>query len=254
MQAEYMDYIIADAFVIPPQYANHYSEKIIYLPDCFQANDDKRISSETLPRTAYGLPERGIVFCSFNNSYKITPEFFGVWMRLLKAVSGSVLWLVGNEAVEANLRAEAAGRGIDPARLIFADKMPYQKHLARLQHADLFLDTLPFNAGTTASDALWAGVPLITCAGEAFASRMAGGLLTALNLPELITEKFADYEKLALALATDPVRLAAIKSKLSENRDKSPLFDTSRFTRNLEAAYIKIGERTQAGFSPDHIH
>ena len=255
MRADYIDYIIADAFVIPPQSLPHYAEKVVYLPDCFQANDDKRfISKEKPSRIKYGLPEEGFVFCSFNNSYKITPVFFNVWMRLLKTVPGSVLWLLGNDAVQHNLRVEAGNRGVNPSRLIFATRVKYEEHLARLRNADLFLDTLPFNAGATASDVLWAGVPLVTCAGQAFAARMAGSLLTAVGLPELITESLGDYEALALELATHPERLATIKAKLAQNRETSPLFNTALFTRHLEDAYSKMWERSEAGLSPDNIY
>jgi predicted O-linked N-acetylglucosamine transferase (SPINDLY family) len=256
MAAPYIDYIIADNFIIPPEHRAQYSEKVIYMPDCFQANDDKRfVSGETPSRAQYGLPEKGFVFCSFNNSYKITPAFFDIWMRLLKAVPDSVLWLLGgNNIIQRNLSAEAGKRGIDPSRLIFAKTMKYSEHLTRLQCADLFLDTLPFNAGTTASDALWAGLPLLTCAGEAFASRMAGSLLSAMELPELIAKDLSDYEARALELATEPQKLAALKAKVAQNRGTSPLFDTALFTKHLEDAYTVLRDRTNAGLEPDDIH
>jgi predicted O-linked N-acetylglucosamine transferase (SPINDLY family) len=255
MGADYMDYIIADAFVIPPETRRYYSEKVAYLPDCFQATDDKRFISQEKPsRAQYGLPEDGFVFCSFNNTYKINPTFFDIWMRLLKAVPGSVLWLLGNETAARNFCIEAGNRGIDPSRLIFADRMEYEAHLTRLQCADLFLDTLPFNAGTTASDALWAGVPLLTCVGEAFAARMAGSLLTAVGLPELITIHLSDYEALALELATHPQKLSAIRCTLSMNRATFPLFNTKLFTKHFENAFVQMHERSLAGLPPDDIY
>jgi predicted O-linked N-acetylglucosamine transferase (SPINDLY family) len=254
MRADYMDYIIGDAFVIPPQGRPLYSEKVVYLPDCFQANDDKRfMGRETPPRSAYGLPENGFVYCSFNNSYKITPAIFDIWMRLLKAVPGSVLWLLGTQTVQTHLRSETNDRGIDPSRLVFAGMVKYEEHLARLRCADLFLDTLPFNAGTTASDVLWAGVPLLTCAGDVFAARMAGSLLMSLGLPELIAGNLDEYEKLAVALATQPQRLSAIKDRLARSRDTAAVFNTERFTRHLEQAYIAMWEKSQAGEAPDDI-
>jgi len=252
MGAEYMDYILADRFVIPEEQRKHYAEQVVYLPDTFQVNDRKRAIAEVTPsRSAVGLPQEGFVYCSFNNSYKITPEMFAVWMRLLDQVPGSVLWLIaGNAAVEANLRREAQSRAVDPARLVFAPRLPYPEHLARYRLADLFLDTLPFNGGTTASDALWAGLPVLTCSGEAFAARMAGSLLHAIGLPELITHSLPDYESLAFQLATDVPRLLGIKQELARNCDTYPLFDTDRFRRNVEAAYLTMWEKTQRGEPP----
>jgi len=251
-----MDYIIADRHLIPEAYRAHYTEKPAYLPDCFQVNDADRFLPKTLPSHAEcGLPESAFVFCSFNNSYKITPEFFTVWMRLLAKVPGSVLWLVAsNPAVQENLRREALQQGIDPERLIFAPNLPYAEHLTRLQAADLFLDTLPFNAGTTASDALWVGVPVITCSGESFAARMAGSLLYAIGLPELITDTLEDYENLAFKLASTAELLTGIRRKLAENRRASPLFDTGHFCRNLEAAYLSMHDRAARGKSPACIN
>jgi predicted O-linked N-acetylglucosamine transferase (SPINDLY family) len=247
--AEHMDYIIADRHVVPEDQRHYYSEHVVYLPDTFQANDSKRrIAEHTPSRAEAGLPEDGFVFCSFNNSYKISPAVFDVWMRLLKAVMGSVLWLVADNAlVGRNLRREAVKRGIEPHRLIFAPRIEYAEHLARLQLADLFLDTLPFNAGTTASDALWSGLPVLTCTGEAFASRMAGSLLNAIGLPELITHNLKDYEALALKLAANRGLLADIKARLARNRTICPLFDTDRFRRHMESAYITMWERYQSG-------
>ncbi len=252
MGATYMDYIFADSYLIPAAYQECYSEKIAYLPDCFQANDDRRlISAEKITRTQAGLPETGFVFCAFNNSYKISPVFFEIWMRLLKSVPGSVLWLVtDNPFVQSNFRNAAIQHGVEPERLVYASRMKYAEHLARFQLADLFLDTLPFNAGTTASDALWAGVPVITCSGEVFAARMAGSLLHALGLPELVTQNLAEYEALALKIAMTPVLSAEIRTKLAENRRTYPLFNTARFCRHLEAAYTTMWQRHQRGESP----
>jgi predicted O-linked N-acetylglucosamine transferase (SPINDLY family) len=253
MGADYFDYIIADDFVIPREKQSCYSEKVVYLPDSFQANDDKRkISEKMTTRLEAGLPESDFVFCSFNNSNKISPAIFDVWARLLKAVTGSVLWLVAdNLTVENNLRREAANRCIEPRRLIFAPRLQYADHLARLQLADLFLDTLPFNAGATASDALWTGVPVLTCAGEAFASRMAGSLLKAIGLPELITYNLEGYEALALKLATSPTMLNDIRARLAQNRHTHSLFNTDRFRRHIEAAYTTMWERYQRGEPPE---
>jgi predicted O-linked N-acetylglucosamine transferase (SPINDLY family) len=252
MGAEYIDYIIADDFVIPGETQEWYTEKVVCLPDTFQANDHRRKRPGKTPtRLEAGLPESGFVFCSFNGHYKINPPVFDVWMRLLGQVPGSVLWLVaGNVCAQDNLRREAANRGIEPHRLIFAPELGYGDHLTRLPLAELFLDTLPFNAGTTASDALWAGVPVLTCAGEAFASRMAGSLLNAAGLPELITRNLDDYEARALQLATGPAALAEIRAKLARNRSACPLFDTDRFRRHIEKAYIRMWERHQRGEPP----
>jgi predicted O-linked N-acetylglucosamine transferase (SPINDLY family) len=248
MGAEYMDNLLADAFVIPEAARSHYQEQIVYLPDCFQANDDKRQIAEYTPsRAEAGLPDAGFVFCAFNNVYKFTPAMFEVWLHLLQAVPGSVLWLAAETpCVRRNLTAEATRFGVAADRLVFSPRVPYPEHLARMRLADLFLDTLPFNAGTTASDALWAGLPVLTCAGEAFAARMAGSLLQTIGLPELVTCNLAEYEALALELATSPTRLAEIRTKLANNRDTSPLFDTDRFCRNLESAYQGMWDRKMA--------
>ena len=249
MGADYMDYLIADRFVIPAEHEAHFSEKIAYLPDCFQANDSKRrMGEQPRTRTDAGLPEEGLVFCAFSNSYKITPAMFDVWMRLLRRVDGSILWLLGGStAVEANLRREAAGRGIAPDRLIFATRLGYADYLRRYQLADLFLDTSPFNAGATASDALWAGLPLITCAGEAFAGRMAGSLLHAIDLPQLVTASLEDYERMALELAQDRAAIEALKVKLAQGRATCALFDSARFARHVESAYQTMWQRHAAG-------
>jgi predicted O-linked N-acetylglucosamine transferase (SPINDLY family) len=253
--APYMDYIIADREVLPPDQRAFYSEKVAYLPNCYQANDRKKeIAARIFGRAECGLPEQGFVFCCFNNAYKITPAVFDCWMRILNRVEASVLWLLEDTAAAvANLRREAVSRGVDPDRLVFAGRMPLPEHLARHRCADLFLDTLPYNAHTTASDALWAGLPLLTCRGETFAGRVAASLLTNVQLPELITTTLHDYERLAIELATVPDKHAAIKQKLAANRLTTPLFDTGLFTGHLEAAYIAMSERHRAGLAPDHF-
>jgi predicted O-linked N-acetylglucosamine transferase (SPINDLY family) len=238
--ADYVDYIIADAQVIPPGAEGFYSEKIARLPDCFMPNDTKdRASPTPPPRAEAGLPQTGFVFCAFNNAYKIAPQMFDVWMGLLRAVDASVLWLsIGNEKARNNLRAEAEARRVSPERLVFADRIEERgRHLARLGLADLFLDTLPYNAHSTASDILWAGVPLVTCMGRSFASRVAGSLLTAIGAEELIAPDLGAYETLALDLARSPERLAASRANLVRNRTSYPLFDMARLCRHLESAY-----------------
>jgi protein O-GlcNAc transferase len=254
--ADYIDYIIADHFVIPDGQRQYYSERSVYMPDVFQVTDSAHRSSDRFrSRAEAGLPENAFVFCSFNNNYKFTPAIFDIWMAIIRKIEGSVLWLLeGNAAVKSNLQNEAQNRGVDPARLIFAPRIDYSDYLARYRLADLFLDTVPFNAGATASDALWAGLPLVTCPGETFASRMAGSLLTAIGMPELITESIADYEALACKLARNPDLMAATKMKLVRNRASHPLFDTRLFTRHIEAAYTAMYERYRAGLAPDHIH
>jgi predicted O-linked N-acetylglucosamine transferase (SPINDLY family) len=248
--APYIDYILADRFVIPEAKRECYSENVVYLPDSFMANDSKRKISERLPRRSEcNLPETGFVFCSFNNSYKIVPHVFDIWMRLLRKLDNSVLWLSNtNETAIRNLRREAESRGVDPGRLVFAQRVLLNEdHLARHQLADLFLDTLPYNAHTTASDALWAGLPVLTCPGQTFAGRVAASMLSAINLPELIATTPEAYEQMAIDLANDPEKLAVIKRTLAENRLTTPLFDTKLFTRHLEAAYTAICKRHQAG-------
>jgi predicted O-linked N-acetylglucosamine transferase (SPINDLY family) len=252
MGGSFIDYLIADDFVVPEERRTHYAEATAYLPECFQANDDRRVMAERrLTRAEQGLPEAALVLCCLNNSHKINRAMFDVWMRLLERMPHAVLWLLSHEReVQDHLRREAASRGIDPARLVFAERMPYPEHLARLGLADLFLDTLPFNAGTTASDALWAGVPVLTCAGDAYAARMAGSLLRAVGLPELITTSLSDYESLALRLAAEPALLAAWRARLAANRRSTPLFDTARFTAHLEAAYLEMWRRHERGEAP----
>jgi protein O-GlcNAc transferase len=252
MGASYIDYIIADRFVIPKAQEDHYSEKIVYLPDAYQANDRKRrIADRTPARSETGLPERGFVFACFNNTYKIGPEVFDVWMRLLRGIEGSVLWLLEDNAIAAaNLKREAELRGVAPARLVFAPRTTPDQHLARHRLADLFLDTLPYNAHTTASDALWMGLPLVTTPGSTFPGRVGASLLHAIGLSDLVTASLADYESLAQKLAQEPGALAAIKAKLAANRDSHPMFDTARFARYLESAYATMWERQQRGEEP----
>jgi predicted O-linked N-acetylglucosamine transferase (SPINDLY family) len=248
MGAPYVDYLLADEYVVPPHLKACYSEQIVYLPDCYQANDDRRVFPTAPTRAEAGLPPTGVVFCAFNATCKITPQVFDTWCRLLHAVPASVLWLLGESAsARANLRREAASRGLASQRLLFAERLDYERHLARLRLADLYLDTFPFNAGASASDALWAGVPLITCSGEAFAARMAGSQLQAVGLSELICLNLRQYEQLALALATDDSRLRSIQARLRERRSSLPLFDSARFCRHIEYAYALMHERAQRG-------
>ena len=253
--ADYMDYIIADETLIPDHLQLGYSEKVVYLPDSYQANDSKRvIADKKFTRQELGLPETGFVFSSFNNNYKILPAIFDSWMRILNTVEGSVLWLFeDNNLATESLKNEAEKRGIDSNRLVFAKRMSLPEHLARHQQADLFLDTFPYNAHTTASDALWAGLPIITLMGESFASRVAASLLYAINLPELVTTSQAEYELLAIELATNPLKLNSIKQKLTKNRLTTPLFNAQLFTKNLEVTYMQMYERYMADLPPEHI-
>ncbi len=239
----FFDYILADRHVIPPEHQPFYSEKVAYLPDTYLPTDGSLQPSERTPtRAECGLPETGAVLCSFSHDYKLHPDIFDVWMRMLRRTPGSVLWLVQRNAFsQANLRREAAARGVDPARLVFAERVPrVEDHLARYRLADIFLDTAPYNAHTTAADALMAGLPVITWMGEAFPSRVAGSLLHAVGLPELATRSLAEYEALALKLLGDPALLAQTKAKLAANRKTHPLFDTARFCRNVEAACLAM--------------
>jgi protein O-GlcNAc transferase len=250
--APYMDYIIADRVVIPEDERRFYDEQVVYLPDSYQANDRKRPIAETVPdRSPLGLPGDGFVFCNFNQSYKITPATFAGWMRILKAVDGSVLWLLqAKPPFEANLSRAAQQHGVAASRLIFAPSLPQGQHLARLKQADLFLDSLPYNAHTTASDALWAGLPLLTCRGSAFPGRVAASLLGAVGMPELITQSQDAYEALAIRLANDKGAMDGLKRKLAQNRLTYPLYDTGRFTKNLEATYATMWETWKKGAWP----
>jgi predicted O-linked N-acetylglucosamine transferase (SPINDLY family) len=255
MGSAYYDYLIADKTIIPMESQQYYKEKIVYLPS-YQVNDSKReIADKIFTRADLNLPERGFVFCCFNNNYKITPSTFDGWMRILTAVPESVLFLyVDNKRAEANLKLEAEKRGINKTRLVFGARIGRSEYLARYRAADLFLDTLPYNAGTTASDALWAGLPVLTCMGESFASRVAASLLNAIELPELITTTQEQYETTAIELATNPTKLKDIKDKLERNRLTTALFDTPRFTKHIEAAYTQMYERYQADLPLDHIY
>lgn len=253
--APFIDYVIADRITVPAGQQAHYSEQIIYLPDSYQVNDDtRRISDRAMTRSELGLPETGFVFCCFNDSYKITPTEFDIWMRLLDRVEGSVLWLLKtNDAAESNLREEAARRGIDVARLIFADRAPQDEHLARHRLADLFLDTFAYNAHTTASDALWAGLPVLTMPGQGFPARVGASLLKAVGLPDLVAASAEDYESQALELAIDADRLFSIRNRLSQNRTVMPLFDSERFARHIEDAYQQAYQRWFDALAPATI-
>jgi predicted O-linked N-acetylglucosamine transferase (SPINDLY family) len=255
MGIKYMDYIIADKVVIPEESKIHYVEKLVYLPNSYQANDDTRkISDRKFLKAELGLPKDAFVFACFNNNYKITPTIFDSWMRILSLVQGSILWLLAdNPIAKDNLIKEAFTRGIDSCRLVFAERLPISEHLARHDLADLFLDTLPYNAHTTCSDALWAGLPVLTMMGHTFPGRVSSSLLSAVGLSELVTYTQDEYEALAIELAMNAQKLADIKWKLVNNRMTTPLFDTPLFTKNLEAAYLKMFEHCQAGLEPDHI-
>jgi predicted O-linked N-acetylglucosamine transferase (SPINDLY family) len=255
MASEYFDYLIADQVVVPIDDRDYYSEKIVYLPDSYQVNDSRRvISDRVFDRAECGLPPRGVVYCCFNNNYKIMAETFESWMNILRHVDDSVLWLFAdNPRAASNLKKEAEARGVSADRLLFAERMPLPDHLARHRVADLFLDTAPYNAHTTASDALWAGLPVLTRAGETFAGRVAASLLEAIGLPELITSSVQAYEALAIDLGLRPERLAGLKQELARRRLTAPLFDTEGFARHMEAAYAAMYNRYQAGLAPDHI-
>jgi protein O-GlcNAc transferase len=251
MGADFIDYIIVDPVVVPASQQPFFAERLVHLPSCYQPNDRRREVAASLSRRDCGLPAEGLVFCCFNNSYKLSPAFFDIWIRLLRSIPGSVLWLLeANRLVEGNLRSEAGKRGVDPTRLIFAPVVPSAEHLGRHRHADLFLDTLPCNAHTTASDALWAGLPVLTCSGEIFAGRVAGSLLTAVGMAELVTDSLEQYERTALALGRDPQRLMALRQTLQKNRDTSALFDLPKLTANIEAAYARMWQTWLSGERP----
>ena len=255
MGAPFIDYIIGDSVVIPKDHFEYYTEKIVHLPYSYQVNDTKRwIADSEMTRSALGLPESGFVFCCFNSTFKITPDVFAIWMRLLSKVPDSVLWLFeDNTAIQNNLRREAQQRNVYPERLIFAPPLRMNEHLARHRYADLFLDTFYYNAHTTASDALWSDLPVLTCLGNTFAGRVAASLLYAVGLPELVTKDHDEYEAMALKLATNPGALATIKRKLAHNRSNFPLFNIDLFTRHIEDAYHAMWQRHQNGLSPDNI-
>jgi hypothetical protein len=245
-----IDYVVADDFVLPPELEPHFTEKPLRMPHTFQINDRRRAIGPTPTRAASGLPDDAFVFCSFNSNFKFTPEVFDSWMRILRQVPHGVLWIVADsDATRANLVREAEARGVDGSRLLFAARVAPADYLARFRVADLFLDTNPFNAGTTASDALWAGLPVLTWAGQTFCSRMAGSLLHAVGLPELVTHALDDYEALAIALGNDRPRMDALRARLAANRDASPLFDTPRFVRDYEDLLASVVRRP-AGVEP----
>jgi predicted O-linked N-acetylglucosamine transferase (SPINDLY family) len=256
MGASYIDYVVADRTVIPDSHKRHYAEKVVQLPDTFLPSDATRAIDERVPtRHEAGLPENGFVFASFNNAYKFSPAMFDIWMRLLSQVEGSVLWLPEHHpSATRNLRREADVRGVNSSRLIFAAPVPSPGgHLARLKLADLFLDTLPYNAHSTANDALWAGLPVLTCVGNSFAGRVAASLLEVIGLGDLVTDSLSSYEALALKLAREPGHLAALRDKLKRNRNTSPVFDTARFTRHLEQAFTAMHQRHQRGERPSDL-
>jgi len=250
--ADFLDYILADRIVLPEEHQAFFSEKVVYLPDSYQVNDRRReIAAGGCTREAVGLPGDGFVFCCFNNTYKIQSRMFDVWMRLLSGVPRSVLWLLeDNPGMRGNLEKEARARGVDPSRLVFAPRTRIDLHLARQRCADLFLDTLPYNAHTTASDALWAGLPVLTCLGATFPGRVAGSLLRAVGLPELVVRDSAEYEATALELATDRVKLGELRDKLARNRNSAALFDTDCFRRHIESAYATMWGIAQSGEPP----
>jgi len=250
--ADFIDYFIGDPIVLPFDQQPYYTEKIVHLPDSFIPTDSKQsIAREVPSRGEVGLPEEAFVFCSFSESYKINPAIFDIWMRLLRNVEGSVLWLLhSNETAMANLRREAEARGVAADRLIFAPRLGRAEHLARISLGDLFLNTHPVNAGANAIDALSVGLPIITTLGDAFVERVTASLLHAVGLQELVVEGFAEYEALALQLARDPARLTEIKGRLARNRESYPLFNTERFTRHIEAAYTTMWKTWQRGEAP----
>lgn len=256
MGVDYIDYIIADATLIPEQLEINYKEKIVRMPHSYQVNDSKRsISPRRFLRHELGLPAEGFVYCCFNNNYKIMPETFDSWMRILKNVEGSVLWLLeDNRSAVRNLRHEALLRDVNPECLVFAPRMALEEHLARHQLADLFLDTLPCNAHTTASDALWAGLPVLTRIGQSFAARVAASLVYAVGLPELVVSSQAAYEKMAVDLALDKKRLSGIRERLMRAKGNAPLFDGKLFTKDLERAYQDIYERYLSGLPPANLN
>jgi predicted O-linked N-acetylglucosamine transferase (SPINDLY family) len=252
MGAPFVDYLLGDRFAIPQEQRKHYAERIVYLPGCFQANDRSRPRTVPVARSQCGLPADAVVLCCFNSAFKINPRMCDVWCRVLARVPKCVLWLVADGAVQrANLCREVALRGIDARRVYFNARMSFEDYLSSMQAADLFLDTVPFNGGTTAADALWCGLPVLTVAGEALASRMAGSLLTNLGLPELVTTDLDDYESQAVRLANDPVLLADLRRRLADGRDRTRVYDAEQFCGNLETAYEIMWARYQRGEPPE---
>ena len=257
MGAEYIDYLISDSTLIPEGKQQYYTEKIAYLPDSFMVNDTKnKVSVREFTRKKAGLPEKGFVFSCFNHHYKITPSVFSSWMKILGQVEESVLWLSdGNNTGLSNLKNEAEKRGIDSKRLIFAPRLDLREdHLNRIRLSDLFLDTLPYNAHATTSDALQVGLPVLTRIGESFASRVAASLINSVNLPELITETQEQYEEMAIGIAKDTEKLKSIREKLKSNLPLSPLYNTPLYVKQLESAYQEMYKRSQKGLEPDHIY
>ncbi len=249
----FIDYVVADRQTVPADHERYYREKIVRMPDCWAVTDNSESIAEVPPsRAELGLPEQGFVFCAFNGANKIMPAMFDVWMRLLRAVEGSVLWLrYDNDQACANLAREAEQRGVAAERLVYARRLPIAEHLARHRHAGLFLDTYPYGAHTTASHALWAGLPVLTMRGETFVSRVGASILNAIGLPELVVESLDDYHALGLSLARDPERLGALCAKLATARTTAPLFDTDRYARHIERAYIAMVERQRRGQAPE---
>jgi predicted O-linked N-acetylglucosamine transferase (SPINDLY family) len=248
------DYIIGDQIVTPADHSVDYSEKLALMPHTYQPNDRNRKVGMRPPREDCGLPASGFVFCCFNNAYKITRPVFSIWCRLLLAVEGSVLWLMDcNHQARTNLLREATAARVDASRIVFASPLPLSEHLGRLQNADLVLDTFPYNAHTTASDALWSGVPIVTRPGETFASRVAASLLIAAGLPQLVTNSIEDYEHLALSMARSPDLLARTRAELAAQRAVCPLFDSLSYTRSLESLYTRMFDRYISGLPPDHL-
>lgn len=254
--SNFMDYIIADQTLIPEEQRNCFNEKIVYLPDCYQPNDSSKVITYKFKhRSELDLPENSFVFCCFNNNYKIQPNIFKTWMHILSVVDHSVLWLLmDDDALKINLSDEAKNLGIDPSRLIFAKRLPVSEHLGRHTFADLFLDTFPYNAHTTASEALWSGLPILTLQGKSFASRVASSLLRAMDLPELICQSQDEYKSKAIFLAKNPSEISALKMKISQNKSSSPLFNTQLMTHNLESAYTKMYQAYLDGRNPEHIY
>jgi predicted O-linked N-acetylglucosamine transferase (SPINDLY family) len=257
MASDYMDYIIADHTIIPEDKKHHYSESIVYLPYSYMVTDSKiKKPKMQFTREDAGLPLKGFIFCCFNQHYKIAPATFMVWMRILKQVKGSILWLSeANSVIISNLKQEAIKNGVEGDRLIFAPRLAFKEdHLSRMQLADLFLDTLPYNAHTTCSDALQMGVPVLTCIGNSFTSRVAASLLNAVNLPELITKTQDQYESLAIQLSTNSQKFTSIKDKLVNNLSTAPLFNSPMFTQYMELAYIEMYEKYCNGIKPEGIN
>lgn len=251
MGVDFIDYAVVDEFVVPPDQQQYYTERLVYLPDTYQPNSFRPVSEITPSRTECGLPENAFVFCCFNQTYKITPAVFDVWMRILRRSPASVLWLLKpDEETASNLRHEAAARGVDPARLAFAPKVCQAEHLARHRRADLFLDTLVVNALTTASDALHMGVPIITCPGGTFVARGAGSILRAMEMPELITQNLEQYENLAVSIAANPDLMKTLREKIALKRNSAPLFNSDRYTSHLDAAYFEMWRLHQSGEKP----